>query len=68
MGKDHPVAWYRSTGEGMAMYTSIGHDATAWKQPGFIALLETAIKNANPNRRSPLSKRYKLRKPCGFHH
>lgn len=43
MGKDHPVAWYKSTGKGRTFYTSMGHDATAWKQPGFVHMLENAV-------------------------
>lgn len=45
MGKDHPVAWYRTTGKGRTFYTSIGHDASAWKQDGFVTLLENAVKS-----------------------
>ena len=44
MGKDHPVAWYKSIGKGRTFYTSIGHDKLAWKQDVFITLLENAIK------------------------
>lgn len=43
MGKDHPVAWYRQTGKGRTFYTSIGHDATAWKQEAFMKMLENAV-------------------------
>jgi len=43
MGKDHPVAWYKQTGKGRTFYTSMGHDATAWKQPAFVKMLENAI-------------------------
>jgi uncharacterized protein len=43
MGKDHPVAWYRVTGKGRTFYTSIGHDATAWKQDAFVKMLENAV-------------------------
>jgi uncharacterized protein len=43
MGKDHPVAWYRMTGKGRTFYTSIGHDATAWKQDAFVRMLENAV-------------------------
>jgi uncharacterized protein len=43
MGKDHPVAWYRSAGKGKTFYTSMGHDATAWKQPAFVTMLENVI-------------------------
>jgi len=46
MGKTHPVAWYRSTGKGVIMYTSIGHDSTAWQQPAFLQLLENTVKRS----------------------
>lgn len=45
MGKDHPVAWYKPTGKGRTFYTSMGHDAYAWKQEGFVRMLENAVKN-----------------------
>ncbi|MEJ0034315.1 MAG: ThuA domain-containing protein [Bacteroidota bacterium] len=44
MGKDHPVAWYKPTGKGQTFYTSMGHDALAWRQEGFVKMLEDAIK------------------------
>ena len=44
MGKDHPVAWYRITGKGRTFYTSMGHDASAWKQDAFVRMLENAVK------------------------
>lgn len=44
MGKDHPVAWYRKTGNGRTFYTSMGHSAQAWKQEPFIRMLENAVK------------------------
>lgn len=43
MGKDHPVAWYHNVGQGSAFYTSLGHDATAWKQEVFVKMLENAV-------------------------
>lgn len=43
MGKTHPVAWYKQVGEGQSFYTSMGHDEKAWRQKGFIQLLEAAI-------------------------
>jgi type 1 glutamine amidotransferase len=43
MGKDHPVAWYRAVGKGRTFYTSMGHDATAWKQEPFTRMLQNAI-------------------------
>lgn len=44
MGKDHPVAWYGTTGKGSAFYTSMGHDTTVWKQPAFVQMLENAVR------------------------
>jgi hypothetical protein len=44
MGKDHPVAWYRAAGKGKTFYTSMGHNADAWKQEPFVRMLENAIK------------------------
>jgi type 1 glutamine amidotransferase len=43
MGKEHPVAWYKKTGQGKTFYTSIGHDDTAWKNKFFVQLIENAI-------------------------
>jgi len=43
MGKDHPVAWYRTTGYGRTFYTSMGHDASAWAQEPFVRMIENAI-------------------------
>jgi type 1 glutamine amidotransferase len=44
MGKDHTVAWYREVGKGKSFYTSIGHDATAWRQAAFVGLLKNEVK------------------------
>lgn len=46
MGKDHPVAWYKSTGKGKTFYTSMGHDASSWGQDPFVKMLEN-FTNAN---------------------
>lgn len=43
MGKDHPVAWYRSVGKGLTFYTSIGHSPEAWKQEPFVKMLENVV-------------------------
>jgi type 1 glutamine amidotransferase len=43
MGKDHPVAWYRPIGKGRTFYTSIGHDASAWKQKAFVDMLGNVV-------------------------
>ena len=44
MGKDHPVAWYRTVGKGRTFYTSIGHSAEAWRQEPFVKMLENFVK------------------------
>lgn len=44
MGKDHPVAWHKTTGKGKTFYTSMGHDETTWKDEHFVKLIENAIK------------------------
>jgi hypothetical protein len=49
MGKDHPVAWYRNTGQGKTFYTSIGHGAAAWQQEPFIRMLEKVVMVSGKN-------------------
>lgn len=46
MGKDHPVAWYRTAGSGRTFYTSIGHHSGAWQQKPFVDMLENAVNKA----------------------
>lgn len=43
MGKDHPVAWYKNIGKGKTYYTSMGHDASVWKQQPFVKMLENFV-------------------------
>lgn len=43
MGKDHPVAWYKTVGQGKTFYTSLGHDKRAWEQNAFVKMLENAV-------------------------
>lgn len=47
MGKEHPVAWYRTVGSGKTFYTSIGHNASAWQQAPFVRMLENVVKWAS---------------------
>jgi type 1 glutamine amidotransferase len=47
MGKDHPVAWYKRTSKGRTFYTSMGHDASVWKHPEFVRMLENAVNHPN---------------------
>ncbi len=44
MGKDHPVAWYKTVGKGKSFYTSMGHDETVWADTNFVKLIENGIK------------------------
>ena len=43
MGKDHPVAWYKTLGKGSTFYTSVGHDQSTWKHEEFVRLIENAL-------------------------
>lgn len=43
MGKDHPVAWYRTVGKGRTFYTSLGHTGDTWKQKPFLDMLVNVI-------------------------
>ncbi|GAB3511570.1 hypothetical protein GCM10027341_51240 [Spirosoma knui] len=43
MGKYHPVAWYRSVGEGKTFYTSMGHSKEVWQDAHFVRLVENAL-------------------------
>lgn len=43
MGKDHPVAWYHSVGQGRTFYTSMGHHGAVWEQEYFVQMLENAV-------------------------
>lgn len=43
MGKDHPVAWYKSVGKGRTFYTSMGHDGKSWTEVPFVRLIENAV-------------------------
>jgi len=44
MGKHHPVAWYRTVGQGKTFYTSMGHSAAVWQDTHFVQLLENALR------------------------
>jgi uncharacterized protein len=44
MGKDHPIAWSHCQGKGRALYSALGHQATAYAEPAYIAMLEGATK------------------------
>jgi uncharacterized protein len=44
MGKYHPVAWYRTIGQGKTFYTSMGHSKEVWQDSNFVRLVENAIR------------------------
>ena len=44
MGKEHPVAWFKTMGKGRTFYTSMGHTGQAFQEAPFIKMLENAIK------------------------
>ena len=44
MGKDHPVAWYKTLEKGSTFYTSMGHDQSTWRHKEFVRLIENALR------------------------
>lgn len=40
---DHPIAWWRCTGRGRALYSTMGHWASAYENPPHAQLLENAL-------------------------
>ena len=44
MGPYHPVAWYRTVGQGKTFYTSMGHSNQVWQDAHFVRLLENALR------------------------
>lgn len=43
MGKDHPIAWWHCVGKGRIFYSAMGHQASAYAEPGYEAMLAGAI-------------------------
>lgn len=43
MGDDHPIVWYRSVGQGRALYSALGHRGSAFEEPEHLQMLENAI-------------------------
>jgi type 1 glutamine amidotransferase len=44
MGADHPIAWWHCVGQGPVFYSAIGHQASAYAEPKYRAMLLGAIK------------------------
>ncbi|HZR21624.1 MAG TPA: ThuA domain-containing protein [Verrucomicrobiae bacterium] len=36
MGRDHPIAWYRTMGKGRVWYTALGHTEASYSEPLFL--------------------------------
>jgi type 1 glutamine amidotransferase len=43
MGADHPLAWCRTQGTGRVFYTALGHAASAYRDPRFLAHLSGGL-------------------------
>ena len=44
MGKDHPIAWWHCAGKGRALYSALGHTASAYAEPEYRAMLQGAVR------------------------
>lgn len=44
MGKDHPIAWWHCAGKGRALYSAMGHTASAYAEPEYRAMLQGAVR------------------------
>jgi uncharacterized protein len=44
MGKDHAIAWWHCQGKGRVLYSALGHQPTAYAEPGYAAMLRGATK------------------------
>ena len=42
-GGDHPMVWHHCVGEGRALYSALGHQAKAYREPEMRVLLEGAM-------------------------
>jgi uncharacterized protein len=43
MGADHPIAWWHCTGKGRVLYSAMGHQASAYAEPEYRAMLRGAV-------------------------
>jgi uncharacterized protein len=43
MGKDHPIIWSHCVGKGRVLYSALGHQAEAYAEPNYRAVLEGAV-------------------------
>ena len=43
MGADHPIAWWHCLGKGRVLYSALGHQASAYAEPLYRAMLTKAV-------------------------
>ena len=43
MAADHPIVWSHCVGQGRALYSGLGHQASAYAEPEHRKLLEEAV-------------------------
>ena len=44
MGADHPIGWWHCVGKGRALYTAMGHQASAYAEPHYRSMLQGAVR------------------------
>lgn len=44
MGTDHPMIWCHERLGGRAFYSGIGHESDAWREPGFLTMIDNAVR------------------------
>ena len=44
MGADHPIMWWHCVGRGRVFYSALGHQAEAYAEPQYAAVLLGAVK------------------------
>lgn len=44
MGKDHPIVWWHCSGKGRALYSAMGHAASAYAEPEYRGMLLGAVR------------------------
>lgn len=44
MGANHPIAWWHCSGKGRVLYSAMGHQAAAYAEPEYRAMLTNAVR------------------------
>lgn len=50
MGDPHPIAWHRRLETGRCFYTSLGHDASSYSDPVFLAHIRGGLESVLPTK------------------